>query len=239
MSSGDCPNPFGRSAKIGDEWSKTSLEEWASILLQFGEEDSRCSIHDSDAIQSSFQAAAVKATPIFMDRDTTVQKACRLIAEADRLSRLPDGRLAYRLKRIWSDGTTEFIFEPLDFLGKLAALVPPPRVHRTRFFGVLGPAANWRASVVPAPARQLDGLSSTVSLLAIESAGAPASMEPENARHSAPSRNTWARLMMRSFNWTSFAVPTVAAGSASLRRYSRQKPCEFGHVCDKAAFLNE
>ncbi len=32
-----------------------------------------------------------------------------------------------------------------DFIGKLAALVPPPRVHLTRFFGILGPAARSNA----------------------------------------------------------------------------------------------
>ena len=30
----------------------------------------------------------------------------------ERLSRLPDGRLLYRLKRRWRDGTTAVVFEP-------------------------------------------------------------------------------------------------------------------------------
>ena len=62
--------------------------------------------------------------------------AARPAVALDRLSKLPDGRLVYRLKRIWSDGTTDVIFEPLDFIAKLAALVPPPRVHLTRFLVV-------------------------------------------------------------------------------------------------------
>ncbi len=33
-----------------------------------------------------------------------------------RLSALPDGRLLYRLKRRWRDGTTHMIFEPLDLV---------------------------------------------------------------------------------------------------------------------------
>jgi hypothetical protein len=32
----------------------------------------------------------------------------------ERLSILPDGRLLYRLKRRWRDGTTHVIFEPLE-----------------------------------------------------------------------------------------------------------------------------
>jgi hypothetical protein len=69
-----------------------------------------------------------------------------------RLSRLPDGRLLYRLKRRWRDGTTHVVFEPLELLEKLAALVPPPRVHQIRYHGILGPAAGGRSSVVPAGA---------------------------------------------------------------------------------------
>jgi hypothetical protein len=43
-------------------------------------------------------------------------------------SGFPDGRLLYRLKRRWRDGTTQVIYEPLEFMEKLAALVPPPGV---------------------------------------------------------------------------------------------------------------
>ncbi len=38
-----------------------------------------------------------------------------------RLSRLDDGRLLYRLKHRWRDGTTHVVFEPLELLEKLAA----------------------------------------------------------------------------------------------------------------------
>jgi hypothetical protein len=47
----------------------------------------------------------------------------------DRLSGLPDGRFLYRMKRRWKDGTTHVIYEPLEFMEKLAALVPPPRFN--------------------------------------------------------------------------------------------------------------
>ena len=36
---------------------------------------------------------------------------------------------------------------PLELLEPLAALVPPPRVHRHRYFGVLAPNSPWRAAV--------------------------------------------------------------------------------------------
>jgi hypothetical protein len=37
----------------------------------------------------------------------------------ERLSLLPDGRLLYRLKRRWRDGTSHVIFEPLELVEKL------------------------------------------------------------------------------------------------------------------------
>jgi len=40
-------------------------------------------------------------------------------------------------------------FEPVDFIAKLAALVPPPRAHLTRFHGVFAPNATWRAQLTP------------------------------------------------------------------------------------------
>ena len=50
----------------------------------------------------------------------------------ERLSLLPDGRLLYRLKRRWRNGTTHVIFEPLELVEKLAALVPRPRFNLVR-----------------------------------------------------------------------------------------------------------
>lgn len=40
--------------------------------------------------------------------------------------------------------------EPLDFIARLAALVPPPRVHLTRFHGVFAAHAALRAAITPA-----------------------------------------------------------------------------------------
>jgi hypothetical protein len=52
-----------------------------------------------------------------------------------RLSLTPNGNVRYQLKTPYRDGTTHVIFEPLDFMARLAALVPKPRVNLTRFHG--------------------------------------------------------------------------------------------------------
>ena len=74
-----------------------------------------------------------------------LERLCRYAGRpavaTERLTTLPDGRLLYRLKRPWRDGTSAVIFERQDFMAKLAVLVPVPRAHLTRYHGVLGPAA--------------------------------------------------------------------------------------------------
>jgi hypothetical protein len=67
----------------------------------------------------------------------------------DRLSRLDDGRLELRLKRPWREGTTSFIYTPHELLERLVAIVPRPRAHLTRYFGVFAPAFAARAGIVP------------------------------------------------------------------------------------------
>jgi len=52
----------------------------------------------------------------------------------------------------------ELVLTPLELIARIAALVPPPRTHRHRYFGVLAPNSPLRASVtalaLAAPAQQ-------------------------------------------------------------------------------------
>ena len=58
--------------------------------------------------------------------------------------------MRYQLKTPYRDGTTHVIFEPLDFIARLAALVPKPRVNLTRFHGVFAPNSRYRGRVTKA-----------------------------------------------------------------------------------------
>jgi hypothetical protein len=64
----------------------------------------------------------------------------------ERLEALPDGRMLYRLKRAWRNGTTHVVFQPQELLEKLSALIPAPRAHLVRYSGVFAPAAAWRST---------------------------------------------------------------------------------------------
>jgi hypothetical protein len=85
------------------------------------------------------------------DERKKLERLCRYIARPavseKRLSLTPNGNVRYQLKTPYRDGTTHVIFEPLDFIARLAALVPKPRVNLTRFHGVFAPNSKYRAAV--------------------------------------------------------------------------------------------
>ncbi len=58
--------------------------------------------------------------------------------------------MRYQLETPYNNGTTHVVFEPLDFLARLAALVPRPRVNLTRYHGVFAPNSAHRALVTRA-----------------------------------------------------------------------------------------
>jgi hypothetical protein len=84
-----------------------------------------------------------------------VERLCRYLMRPplaqERLHELPDGRLQLSLRKAFRDGTTSVVFEPLDFIARLVAAIPPPRAHTLRFHGVLAPNAKLRSLVVPRP----------------------------------------------------------------------------------------
>jgi hypothetical protein len=100
----------------------------------------------------------------------------------DRLEELADGRVQYQLRRPWSDGTVAIVYEPLELMERLVALVWPPGFHRTRYHGVLARAAPERHHVVPAAA-------------------------PNRNRRKKPKNYCWAELMKRAFEFDVLVCP--------------------------------
>ncbi len=118
--------------------------------------------------------------------------------------------MRHQLKSPYRDGTTHIVLEPLDFIARLAALVPPPGMHLTRYHaahpcgaplrgslrlcesailpichGVFAPHSKLRAAVTPAHRGQG---------AAQYAAADPA--QPPTPRHVAMS---WARRLKRVF----------------------------------------
>ena len=78
-------------------------------------------------------------------------------------------------------------FLPLEFVEKLAALVPAPRANLVRYHGILAPAARHRAAVVPFTA--VDDTASCAE----DADDAPTRRGPRSRNY------TWAELMRRVF----------------------------------------
>jgi hypothetical protein len=144
-----------------------------------------------------------------------LERLCRYAARppvaTDRLSLLADGRVLYGLKHRWRDGTTHVLFEPLEFVEKLAALVPPPRFNLVRYSGVLAPAARLRARVVPEGPDPRAAVSSHPACPGRDGeqapplAGAPTS--PGERKRPRPRNYSWAELMRRVFLVDVLACP--------------------------------
>jgi Asp-tRNA(Asn)/Glu-tRNA(Gln) amidotransferase A subunit family amidase len=72
----------------------------------------------------------------------------------ERLKRNRAGDVVLQLKSAFKDGTTHIVMAPLEFMQRLAALVPRPRLHLIRFHGVLAPNAKLRSEIIPSPVEQ-------------------------------------------------------------------------------------
>ncbi len=59
------------------------------------------------------------------------------------------GKVVYGFRRPFRDGSTHVVLDPMSFLSRLAALVPPPRMHLVTYHGVLAPSARRREQIVP------------------------------------------------------------------------------------------
>jgi hypothetical protein len=83
----------------------------------------------------------------------TLKHLCRYITRPaianKRLTRTRGGEVVLQLTTPYLDGTTHLVMTPLEFLQRLAALVPRPRLHLIRFHGVLAPNATLWAQIVP------------------------------------------------------------------------------------------
>src|SRR6266481_2121131 len=103
------------------------------------------------------------------------------------------------LKRAWHDGTRELVFEPLEFLERLAAMTPRPETNLLICHGVLAPRARWRARVVAYGRRVPEPTAST----------APLATGPDGTgvKTASPHAWSWAALMHRAFGIDVLACP--------------------------------
>lgn len=66
----------------------------------------------------------------------------------ERITRTQNGEVLLKLKKPFSDGTTHIVFTQLEFIEKLSALVPKPRIHLVRYAGAFARHAKIRPDVL-------------------------------------------------------------------------------------------
>ena len=129
----------------------------------------------------------------------------------DALELTPDGKVLLRLRRPWRDGTRAICFEPSEFLEKLAAMIPRPRIHLLLYHGAFAPRGRCHSGPVvvedaphpaPMPATGLSG------------AGPEAEATP--AAYVQPRYFAWADLLRRVFALDVLACPDCGGRSRLL-----------------------
>jgi hypothetical protein len=70
------------------------------------------------------------------DDRQALEQLCRYITRPalanERVQTNAAGQVVLKLKTAWRDGTTHLVMSPLEFMQRLAALVPRPRLHLIR-----------------------------------------------------------------------------------------------------------
>ncbi|MCP3985250.1 MAG: hypothetical protein GY723_12745, partial [bacterium] len=107
----------------------------------------RCAVYQGYSLHAGVVVGA-------HDREAR-RRLCRYIARPplakSRLEEREDGALVLRMRRAWSDGTTAIVFDPVELVGKLIALIPPSHANLVTYAGVFGARSALRAEVVPTP----------------------------------------------------------------------------------------
>ena len=148
-----------------------------------------------------------------------LEQLCRYITRPalsdERVQLNAAGQVELKLKTPWRDGTTHLVMSPLEFMQRLAALVPRPRLHLIRFHGVLAPNAKLRPLVVPqGPPAQAQA--ATEAAVAAE-----CEVQTIEAR---PHRISWARLLKRVFDIDMQRCPSCGGGELKIIAAILERP---------------
>jgi hypothetical protein len=137
-----------------------------------------CASLDGFTLHAATRAGALDPA----GREALLRYVLRPPIARERLEPRPDGLVRITLKRAYADGTVAVDMDPVSLLCRLAASVPPPRLHTVRYAGVLAPASQWRPRIVPQVPQEVPG----------------ASDEP-GTRERGRAYRPWAELLARTF----------------------------------------
>jgi Putative transposase len=159
-----------------------------------------------------------------LGRERLVRYCTRPPFALERIEVLRDGRIAYLLK-VPRKGRTHRIMTPMEFMARLAALVPRPRIPLVRYHGVFASRSSWRKRVTPKPPTSVckpkacaAPTSSASPSAASASAASPSAASPSAASPSAALPSAFASASSASA--PSALEPPKGAGHATLDEVS-------------------
>ena len=142
----------------------------------------------------------------------------------ERVSVVDENTIRLRLKTAWRDGTESLLFTPNEFIEKLIALVPIPRFHLTRYYGVLASRSRHR--------RTLPDLPQLEDVLALPAATLQGRGK-SRLKKAGKKRLTWTALLKRTFK-----VEGRAKENSSLKMLARWPRCEKQKELFKSIFMS-
>lgn len=196
-------------------------------------EQTRKLVHPVRELSSPDEALAevggvnVHVGPVIDGRDRKrLERVCRYMTRPpvcrERLEVSKSGQVVYRFKRAWRSGAHAVVLAPLDFIARLAAMIPPPHFNLTRYHGVFAARAKDRCQVVPGPVPVEPEPVQLQLVLEPE-------LLPEKVEARPASRHPWAWLLRRVFSADVMTCPSCR-GAMRLVKIANT-PNDEGRYC--------
>ncbi|MCG8424702.1 MAG: transposase [Proteobacteria bacterium] len=130
----------------------------------------------------------------------------------ERLSWTANGKIRYQYKRPAPNGDRYMDFEPAAFLARLAALVPPPRKHLTRYHGIFAPNHAWRSRIATTPPDDDSAHSGPDDNVTVDSTKLSTDQPtpPTVASTEVPAERTPAMVLARRLDWAALMLRVFA-----------------------------
>ena len=137
----------------------------------------------------------------------------------ERLEQIGEHQVIYRLPKPRRDARITMVLTPLELIDHLAALIPPPRLHRHRYHGVLASNSPLRSAAI---AYDRDAALSGQAPMA-DTAATPTGEEKASG---SAARYLWAMLLARLFESLPLRCPNCGADMRIVAFITEAAPVE-------------